>query len=66
MNLKAFHVAFITAATLLFAGLGVWCLREHAAAHDGAGFVAGAVAAFVAAAGLLAYGGWFLRKVRSL
>ena len=66
MNLKAFHVAFITAATLLFVGLGVWCLREHAEAHDGRGLIAGAVASFLAAAGLLAYGGWFLRKVRSL
>ena len=66
MNLKAFHVAFITAATLLFAGLGVWCLREHAAANDGAGLVAGAVGSFLAAAGLLVYGGWFLRKVRGL
>ena len=66
MNLKAFHVAFITAATLLFAGLGVWCLREHADAGDGRGLLVGAVASFIAAAGLLAYGGWFLRKVRGL
>ena len=66
MNLKAFHVAFVTAATLLFAGLGVWCLREHAAADDGAGYVAGALGSFVAAGGLLVYGGWFLRKMRGL
>lgn len=66
MNLKAFHVAFVTAATLLFAGLGVWCLREHAAASDGAGLLAGAAGSFVAAAGMMAYGAWFLRKVKGL
>jgi len=66
VNLKAFHVLFITAATLLAGGLGVWCLREHAAAGDGAGTLVGAVASFAAAAGLVAYGAWFLRKMRGL
>ena len=66
MSLKAFHVLFIVASTLLAGGLGVWCLREHAAAGDGAGALAGAVASFAAAAGLVGYGVWFLRKVRAL
>jgi hypothetical protein len=65
VSLKAFHVLFIAAATLLAGGLGVWCLREHAAA-DGAGTLAGAVASFAAAGGLVAYGTWFLRKVKGL
>ena len=66
MNLKAFHIFFIAAATLLAGGLGVWCLREHAAAGDGAGILVGAVASFAAAAGLVAYGAWFLRKMRGM
>lgn len=66
MNLKAFHVLFIAAATVLAAGLGVWCLRQHAAARDGAGVLAGAVASFAAAVGLVVYGAWFLRKVKGL
>ncbi|HKQ98290.1 MAG TPA: hypothetical protein VJV75_10475 [Candidatus Polarisedimenticolia bacterium] len=66
MNLKAFHVAFISAAMLLFAGLGVWCLREHRDAGDGTGFVVGAVASFLASVGLFAYGVLFVRKARSL
>jgi hypothetical protein len=66
VSLKAFHVLFIAAATVLAGGLGVWCLREHAAASDGAGTIACAVASFAAAAGLVAYGTWFLRKVKGL
>ena len=66
MNLKAFHIFFISAATVLAAGLGVWCLREHAQAGDGAGVLAGAVASFAAAIGLVVYGAWFLRKVKGL
>jgi len=66
VNLKAFHVLFIGAATLLAGGLGVWCLREHAAAGDGAGILVGAVVSFAAAGGLVVYGAWFLRKVKGL
>ena len=66
MSLKAFHVLFIVAATLLAGGLGVWCLREHAAAGDGAGILVGAVVSFAAAGGLVVYGAWFLRKMRGL
>jgi len=66
VNLKAFHIVFIAAATVLAGGLGVWCLREHAAASDGVGILFGAVVSFVAAAGLVAYGAWFLRKMRGL
>jgi hypothetical protein len=66
VNLKAFHVLFIVASTLLAGGLGVWCLREHAAAGNGAGALVGALLSFAAAAGLVAYAAWFLRKVKGL
>jgi hypothetical protein len=66
LNLKAFHIAFVTAAVLLSAGLGVWCLREHAAAQDGGGTLLGAALSFAAAAGLVVYGAWFLKKVKGL
>lgn len=65
MNLRAFHVLFIGAATLLAALLGVWCLRQHAEV-DGRGTLVAAVASFASAAGLVAYGTWFVRKTRRL
>jgi len=65
MNLRAFHLLFIGAATLLAAFLGVWCLQQHAAI-DGRGTLVAAFASFAFAAGLVAYGTWFVRKTRRL
>jgi hypothetical protein len=58
MNLRGFHLLFIAASTLLSLGVGYWCWRE--------GIPAGAAAAVLVAAGLVAYGIWFRRKVRTL
>ena len=57
MNLKGFHVLFMTAATVLALGLGAWCLPEHRVA---------AAASFGVAALFVAYEVWFLRKARQL
>ena len=57
MSLKGFHVLFISASVLLAIGLGAWCLPEHKG---------GAVASFAAAALLVGYETWFLRKARTL
>jgi len=65
MNLRAFHILFIGAATALAAFLGVWCLNLHRA-EDGLGSLLAAVASFAAALGLVVYGSWFLRKTRRL
>jgi len=66
MSLKAVHILFITASVLLGLSMGVWGLREHTAAGNGGGYLALGVCAFVMAAGLLAYGAWFLRKTRGI
>jgi hypothetical protein len=57
MNLKGFHVVFISASVLLALGLGAWCLPEHRGA---------AMASFAVAGLLVAYEAWFLRKARNL
>ena len=58
MNLRAFHVLFISAAVLLSLGLGAWCLQN--------GYPIATAAAVVVAAGLVVYETWFLRKTRKL
>ena len=65
MSLKGFHVLFITASILLACGMGAWCLR-HYARQEGGVYLGAALAAFVAAAALVAYEAWFLKKARRL
>jgi len=57
VNLRAFHVVFISAAVALSLGVGWWCLPEQKA---------GAAAAVIVAVLLVVYEAWFLRKTRSL
>jgi hypothetical protein len=58
MSLKAFHIAFITLATLLALGLAVWAV--------GNGFPGLAGGAVVAAIALVVYGVWFLKKMKGV
>jgi 4-hydroxybenzoate polyprenyltransferase len=57
MSLRAFHVLFISASTLLALGLAWWCLPVNRA---------WAAVAALAAVGLVAYETWFLKKTRKL
>lgn len=59
MSLKLFHVVFIAAALALALWTGMWALGEGSAVWL-------AVASFAAAAGLVVYGAWFLRKMRGV
>ena len=61
MSLKNFHLVFIVAASALCFVFGAWALR----AADGGGMLATAIVSFLAGAGLIAYGVWFRRKVRT-
>jgi high-affinity Fe2+/Pb2+ permease len=61
MSLKAFHVLFVTVATLLTLGFGVWSLRVGDASYLSLGVISMAVAA-----GLVIYGVWFLRKMKGV
>lgn len=57
MSLRAFHVLFISVSVLLALGMGWSAIPAHPLA---------ACASFVAAAGLVVYETWFLRKTRML
>lgn len=65
MNLKVFHLVFIAASTALAALLCAWCLRRYQE-EDGWVTLLGSIASFAAAAGLVGYGFWFVRKARAL
>jgi hypothetical protein len=65
MSLKAFHFVFIFVSTLLALSLGVWCIWIDLV--EGAPIsLAGAIASFASAIGLLVYGVWFYRKMKRL
>jgi hypothetical protein len=65
MSLKAFHIVFIIVSTLLALGIGVWCLWVNLVVGAPI-YVAGAIASFVLAIGLMMYGVWFYRKMKRL
>lgn len=65
MSLKAFHVIFITAASLLAFGLGVWMLRAYDAEGMRSDLVYG-VSSLVTGVGLLIYEGFFLKKLKKV
>jgi hypothetical protein len=65
MSLKTFHIVFITMSFLLAVAFGAWCLRVADAEGEGPWRIA-AMASFAAAAALVVYGVWFLRKLRRL
>jgi hypothetical protein len=65
MSLKGFHIVFIVFSTLLALALGAWCIWVNLV--EGAPvFIAGAIASFVCAIGLIIYGVWFYRKMKRL
>ncbi len=66
MSLKAFHLLFITAATALAFGCGVWGLKEYWSAEGrlvdllfGLGSIGGGV-------GLILYERYFLKKLKNV
>ena len=65
MSLKAFHVIFITAASLLAFGLGVWMLRTYNEVGSSGDLIYGIVS-LVVGLGLAVYEGFFLKKLRNV
>jgi hypothetical protein len=66
MSLKAFHVLFISAASALAFGFGVWMLRAYRSPDGVISDLTWGVAALVAGAGLLVYEGFFLKKLKNV
>jgi hypothetical protein len=65
MSLKAFHIVFVIFSTLLALGVGAWCVWVNLV-EDAPVYLAGAVASFASAVGLIIYGVWFYRKMKRL
>jgi hypothetical protein len=65
MGLKGFHVFFIVVATLTALMFGAWALWDFGRTGKG-GTLAMSILAFGAAAALVVYGLWFLRKLKDV
>ncbi len=66
MSLKALHIVFIIASLLLCLGFGGWAFDNYfEGGHTRADLIYG-VASLFAAAGLLIYGKYFLRKLKHI
>jgi hypothetical protein len=65
MSLKAFHIVFVVFSTMLALGVGGWCIWLDMV-QGASVYLAGAIASFVCAAGLLIYGFWFYRKMKRM
>ena len=66
MSLKAFHVIFITAASLLAFGFGVWLLRAARGEEGPTAEFAGGIASLVVGVALLIYERFFLKKLKNV
>ncbi len=66
MSLKTFHLIFITAATALCFGCGIWGLKDYWAADGRALDLFFGLGSFAAAAGLILYERYFLKKLKRL
>ncbi len=62
MSLKGVHLVFIAAATLLALVFALWCLDGYRSG-GGTGLLVAGVASLLSVGGLVAYGGWFVRKM---
>jgi hypothetical protein len=65
MSLKAFHVVFITAASALAFGFGVWMIRAYNSEGLKQDLTYGIVSIAVGI-GLLVYEGFFLKKLKNV
>jgi hypothetical protein len=66
MSLKAFHLIFVIASTLLALGFGTWEIREYAREEGSASQLLLGIASLVLAFGLVWYGKYFLRKLKHI
>jgi hypothetical protein len=64
MSLKAFHLLFITAATALAVGCGVWGLKDFFSAHGRAWDLIFGLGSLAVALGLVLYERYFLKKLK--
>ena len=65
MSLKAFHVFFVALSVLCALLFGAWSVVDYQRTGRG-GILALGVLGFAAAAALVWYGLWFLRKLKNV
>jgi len=66
MSLKAFHIVFVTASTLLAFGFGVWAITQSVHGQTFGGELALGIASLGVGIGLIVYGRYVLRKLRNV
>jgi hypothetical protein len=65
MSLKAFHVFFVVVSVLCALGFGAWAVSDYLRTGSSGALWMG-ILGFVAAAALVWYGIWFLRKLKDV
>ncbi len=63
MSLKAFHIAFVAASTLLAFGFGAWLYQMYLL-NNNTTFIVGSVLSCLTGVGLIVYGIKFLKKLK--
>jgi hypothetical protein len=66
MSLKTFHLIFITAASALSFGCGVWGLKNYWSATGGLWDLFFGLGSLAAGAGLIVYERYFLKKLKNV
>jgi len=66
MSLKAFHIVFIVASLLLCLGFAGWAFDNYFEGDRARADLVYGIASLFAAAGLLVYGKYFLRKLKHI
>jgi hypothetical protein len=66
MSLKAFHIIFITAASALAFGFGVWALKNYFSAEGTGMDLVYGIGSFVAGIALIVYERYFLKKFKNV
>ena len=66
MSLKAFHVIFITAASAMAFGCGVWALKTYCSPGGTLAELLVGLGSILAAVGLIVYERYFLKKTKNL
>lgn len=65
MSLKSFHIVFIAASVMLCLVLAAWCFLNYRASGASSQLLWAGISA-ASGLGLVAYGGYFLRKLKNI
>jgi hypothetical protein len=66
MSLKAFHILFVVASTLLAFGFAAWTIEQYVKQQGSGGQLALGIASFLFGIALIAYGRYVLRKLKHI